>query len=201
MNIIFEISKAISPAIIAGLFTFLVAKYTYNRNTPLDNFNIAYNRVYYPLYRIILDKNNNEEDIIAKSKFYFDKYNKYIDKSTIRAYNNLCDCNNKTKRRNICLIYKDNINSKNSYLRKRLGYLEPNYFQLYKYSTASKRSEYRLLFEFYTMYILLFLGSFVINKIRPVYWFCICLITTLFFIFIIEIIICIVRTIYYKVRK
>ena len=58
MESFIEILKIILPALITGIFTFIVTKYNYNKNVPLDNMKIAYNRIYYPLYKII---NNNKE--------------------------------------------------------------------------------------------------------------------------------------------
>lgn len=58
MGTILELSKIILPAIITGLFTFFITKYTYNKNRPLDKMEIAYNRVYYPLYQIISDESS-----------------------------------------------------------------------------------------------------------------------------------------------
>lgn len=55
MNIFIDILKTIVPAIISGVFTFIITKYSYNRKVPLDKMEIAYNRVYYPIYRIIYD--------------------------------------------------------------------------------------------------------------------------------------------------
>ena len=53
MESFIEVLKVILPALITGIFTFIVTKYNYNRNVPLDNMKIAYNRIYYPIYRVI----------------------------------------------------------------------------------------------------------------------------------------------------
>lgn len=133
---IFELFKNILPVIIAGLFSFFVSKYTYNKNTPLEKMEFAYNRVYYPLYRYISknkDQNeNNMKETKKALKRYFDKYDKYIDFSTIKTFKKLCECSTRTEEKSAYQKFANNVYSMNSYLRKRLGYLEPNIFQLYK---------------------------------------------------------------------
>ena len=61
MEIILNLFKVILPAITTGLFTFFITKYTYNRNRPIDKIEIAYDRIYYPLFRIISDECNNND--------------------------------------------------------------------------------------------------------------------------------------------
>lgn len=134
MESFIEILKIILPALITGIFTFIVTKYNYNKNVPLDNMKIAYNRIYYPLYKII---NNNKEynkedldDVINNISTYMNDYNiKYIDKSTHKSYIILKDNPNKYNYNN----FKNNIYDRNSYLRRRLGYLEPNFIQSVMY--------------------------------------------------------------------
>lgn len=48
-----EILKAVLPVIITGIITFLITKYSYHKNIPLDKLEIAYNRIYYPIYCLI----------------------------------------------------------------------------------------------------------------------------------------------------
>lgn len=135
-NNILDILIAIVPAIITSITAFLVAKYTYNKNIPLDKLEYAYNEVYYPIYKFIKDKNNYNNIYLTRTslKIYFDSYEKYLDFSTIKAFNELHNCKTKAEERSAYRKFIDNIYSMNTYLRKRLGYLEPNIFQLYKYS-------------------------------------------------------------------
>ena len=95
MESFIEVLKVILPALITGIFTFIVTKYNYNRNVPLDNMKIAYNRIYYPIYKMIYQKYNdnmkNLDKVIAKIKPYLDKYNKYADDSTTKSFNLLCE--------------------------------------------------------------------------------------------------------------
>lgn len=204
MKIMFEILKIILPAIITGLFTFFITKYTYNKNRPLDKFEIAYNRIYYPLYRIISDKNinNNINIVINKSKTCFVKYDKYIDVSTKRLFESLCNCDKETKKKSIYQSFKDNIYNRNTYLRRRLGYLEPNFAQIYKYSTSSLKSLCRITIEFCIIYFTVVLCTITMNFTNKIY-FNILLLVFLFLLIVIifEIIWCLLRFLYYKIKK
>lgn len=168
MENIFNILKIILPAITTSLFTFFITTYTYNRNKPLDKLEIAYNRVYYPLYRLI-KQNNNDEDIdliIMKAKFYFEKYDKYVDKSTLRIFNSLNKCDTKVKKKSVYNIFYNNIHDKNTYLRRRLGYLEPTFLQIYIYSSSSEKFMFRIFGELFVIYFCLILGSITKDKIQ-----------------------------------
>lgn len=82
MEILLEIFKMVLPAMIAGIFTFFVTKYSYNKNRPLDKLEIAYNRIYYPIFNMVSDKNLSIDDIVIKSEDYIIKYDKYVDLTT-----------------------------------------------------------------------------------------------------------------------
>lgn len=200
MDYIFDFFKIILPTIIAGIFAIFNTRY--NKNIPLEKFEIAYNRVYYPLYKLIVDSDANKDiDIIVeKSELYFLKYRKYIDISTIRLYELLQINDNNSKRKAIYQSFKYNIYDKNTYLRKRLGYLEPNYIQLYKYSTPSKQSVIRIMMELAFAYITILVAT-IPNLPNNYYNIVLLVFSILLVIIFIEIIICIIRTIYYKIRK
>lgn len=200
MKNLYEILKVVLPAIIAGLFTFLHGKYTYNKNIPLDKLEITYNRVYYPLYKIILN-NNDINTIINKSKIYFLKYAKYIDISTIRLFNSLCECDNKTKRKSIYQSLKDNIYNRNSYLRRRLGYLEPDFIQLYKYSTPSVKSLFRIIIGVCILYISLISCGITMNNLNTIFIISAAIFIVSILWIMCELIWCFLRFLYYKIRK
>ena len=42
MGIFIEIMKIVLPTIVGGIFTFLITKYTYNKNVPLDKFELRF---------------------------------------------------------------------------------------------------------------------------------------------------------------
>ncbi len=204
METLFEILKVILPAIITSLFTFFITKYTYNNNRPLDKMEIAYNRIYFPIYKIISDKNMSDDidEVIKRSKSYFTKYNKYIDVSTKRIFENICNCNKVAKKKSIYQNFKDNIYNRNSYLRRRLGYLEPSFVQLYKYSMPSTKSFFRITIGASILYIALILCNIAINAANTVMYTIFLYIFTFSFLWIIiEMLVCFLRFIYYRIRK
>ena len=198
MTSLFEILGNILPAIIAGLFTFFITKYTYNKNRPLDKLEIAYNRVYYPLYRLINNEDDNTNLIIDKTKFYIDKYDKYIDRSTLRAFKILCKCNTEIKKKDAYQNFKNNIYNRNSYLRRRLGYLEPSFLQIYTYSSKSEKSTFRILMELCGFYIFMVIAAYIKGESQL---YCIYILLLIFVILIIELVCKFIKFLYYKIRK
>lgn len=156
MGIFIEIMKIVLPTIVGGIFTFLITKYTYNKNVPLDKLEIAYNRIYCPLYQLLYGKKLEEAKLdITKISFYLQKYNKYVDRTTLKAFDLFCKC----KDEETLLNFKNNIYNKNTYLRRRLGYLEPGIWQMYAYSPKSEKSTIRIGVELLTCYIFVILVS------------------------------------------
>lgn len=165
METFIEIIKVILPSIIAAISTFVITKYKYNKNVPLDKMEIAYNRIYYPIYKILnAEKNNsnNIEHVIMKITPYLMKYNKYVDSATLKAFRLL----KKFKDDSAFENFRNNIYNKNSFLRRRLGYLEPNLFQIYTYSSKNEKSTLRILIEFVIIYIAFMIGSLTKNAIQ-----------------------------------
>lgn len=173
MDLLIDILKSILTPIVAGVITFFITKYTYGKNGPLDKLEIAYNRVYYPIYRMIYKidiKTVKAEDIdlvVKQAKYYIDKYAKYVDLSTIRAFNTLCQSDS-VEKKEAYSNFQYNINDKSSYLRRRLGYLEPNIIQLYKYLSASTRSFIRICGEGCLLYVSIFLYYIPIAWVQEV---------------------------------
>lgn len=58
MKSFIEILKTILPAIVTGIFTFIVTKYNYTKNIPLDKMETAYDKIYYPIYNLLHKKNS-----------------------------------------------------------------------------------------------------------------------------------------------
>lgn len=204
MEILFEIIKIILPSTITGLITFFITKYNYNKSRPLDKLEIAYNRVYYPLYRLIKD-NSDMDFVINKSRPYLDKYNKYVDRTIIRAFKTLVDSNTYAKKRTAYEKFEDNIYERDSYLRQRLGYLEPSFLQMYKYMPATQQLLFRFSLEVLALSTFLILG---ISGIKLLYNISVIAISIILVIFVIEIINCLwnaiwdlLKSLYYKIRK
>lgn len=154
MDQILDLLAAISPiisALIAATITFFITKYTYNRNRPLDKLEIAYNMIYYPTYCLIKDSETFNDKILETCEGYFNLYNKYLDRSTIKAFNIV--------KKNPKSLYaygnfKSNIIKKNIYLRTRLGYLEPSIFEMYTYSSKLEKHQIKCFLSFMAMYFL-----------------------------------------------
>lgn len=200
MNVLFEILKITLPVIITGVITFLITKYTYNNNRPLDKLEIAYDRVYYPLYKLIKNEsiNKNIDLIISKTEKYLNRNDKYIDRSTLHAFRSLCKCNTETKKKDAYENFKDNIYNRNSYLRRKLGYLEPSFLQTYMYMSKAEKSTFRIVVEFCCTYLFALFGSLFTGKVQSVL---ICISATIFIIMIGELICKFVRFLYYTIRK
>ena len=149
-------------AVITGVFTFLITKYTYYKNIPLDKLEISYNRVYYPIYRQI-KSNDRIENIAEQCEIYLNKYEKYVDVSTLRAFSYLKDCLNSKSKEEAYSNFKSNIYKFDTKLRRRLGYLESNVFTMYTYSSPSDKRMIRLVFEFVFSYLPVFVMSYLSN--------------------------------------
>jgi len=196
VNVFFDLLKVVLPATITSICTFFITKYTYNRNTPLNKLEIVYNEVYYPLYKLI-NNETNIDFIISKMKPYFDKYDKYIDRSTLKIFDTLCQCNTNSRKKSIFQKFKSNIYSRSYYLRRRLGYLEPG-LQMYKFCTASEKSTIRIAIEFFGIYISLVVISVTSYNIQIIFT---AIFLLLFMTMIIEIICKFIKFVYYKIRK
>ena len=153
-------------AIIAAIGTFLITKYTYDKNVPLDKLEISYNRIYYPIYRLIRD-NKDVMQIIEMSKMYLLKYDKYVDRSTLKAFRLLKD---NPENIDAYSAYTSNISEMNRKLRCRLGYLEPNMIMMYNSSSLRNRLLIRAFYELLAIYIFVLLyASIDAEQIKPVF--------------------------------
>lgn len=198
-GMLYEIMKMVLPAVITGIVSFGVAKYTYHNGRPLDKLEIAYNRVYYPLYRLISKNDNadNIESIIGITKLYIDKYEKYIDKSTIRAYDLLCKCDSSKTQKEAYKSFKENIFENNSYIRRRLGYLEPSLKKLYAYSSVSQKFLVRFVFDIFVIYVSIVMCASFKGLIQTIFS-AVCLIAII--AIIIEIVIMFIRFLCKKIK-
>ncbi len=149
VEVVFNIVSESAIAIITGITTFLITRYTCNRNRPLDKLEIAYNRFYYPVLKMMKDKEMPEKVFIETCDYYIKKYDKYVDGATIRAFN---DYKN-TKSVNACKKFKDNIYENKVILRKKLGYLESGIYTNYKYASVTDKRTLKLMLAFMLLYI------------------------------------------------
>lgn len=152
---------------LTGIITNILTKH-FNKQ-PNDKLEITYNRIYYPLYRIIVENQNKKADEIdyikvrdeLKKKIQY--YNKYLDRTTMKAYEQFDQAINSKNKVRIKNTYKnivsENIITYNNKLRKILGYLEPNFFQVYKYSSAKSRFRFRCIIFTISIIILIYFYS------------------------------------------
>lgn len=157
---IMEFIKIMLPVIGTGIVTFLITKYECNKDMPLDKLEITYNRVYFPIYRLIKE-NKSIEKIKNESNEYILKNIKYVNKTTIIAFEYLCEAS-KREEQKAFENYKNNIKKMCSKLRRKLGYLEEDIFDRYVYSSPFVKNLYRLTGEIIIVYVCM--GTFLITS-------------------------------------
>lgn len=132
---IFNIIKDLLPPIITGAITYLITKYAAGWRKPIDKIEIAYDRVYYPIFEF-MKKAGSEKKYCDIVDFCNDKileHKKYFSQRTIVLVKNFERSNENTKEENYDLLY-NNIRDWNVSCRKILGYPEEE-FGNYRYLT------------------------------------------------------------------
>lgn len=181
--------------VLTGLFTFLVTKYTYHKNIPLDKMEISYNRIYYPIYRMLKSCKDVEEKVeICDS--YLSKYDKYVDRSTLRAFQYLQDSIGGKDEKRAYANFESNIYANNVKLRTRLGYLEPNVFTMYTYSNPSDKRIFRMALETIVLYTAIIITNYVGKEIEK---FCVIVSLLVFLLILIELVLLIISKIRSKI--
>lgn len=183
--------------VITGVFTFFITKYTYHKNIPLDKYEMAYDKVYYPIY-CLLKSEKNRETIIIESEKYLNDNTKYVDRSTLKAFRYLKESGEKQKKKAYD-NFMNNVYSLDTKIRRRLGYLEPNVFALYTYSNPTEKRALRMIVEIVVGYILLVSMSIIDNQ----KWNTICASLSILFLvaIVIEIFVLIVTNIFKLIGK
>lgn len=124
------------PLIVSNLFTFYLTKYTWHKNRPLDKAEIAYNRIYYPLYCFVRNqkfKEIDQEQFQKKITYIFMKYDKYLNSITRYTYHEyekiykraFSKQNRMIKNR--YKLFRRNIIKTSEALRIQLGYPQANF--------------------------------------------------------------------------
>lgn len=108
------------------------------------------------------------DKVIRNSEIYFTKYDKYVDISTKRSYLQLRDCK-EVEKEALFQIFRNNIYDRHSFLRRRLGYLEPNFLQRYKYFTSTEKFEIRVFIMGSILYFAVIICVVTINNFVIVY--------------------------------
>lgn len=149
MYMLIDIMKDILPPIITGLITFFATKYSFHSDMPKDKLAIAYDRVYYPIYRLIKNEANHSI-VIEKCNLYLNKYDKYIDRTTKVAF---CYLESNPNLKKAYRNFEDNIYAINTKLRRRIGYLEPNPLTMLRYMSSSEKRFLRICLEITVCYL------------------------------------------------
>lgn len=206
-KVVESFATTIIPQIIlitlTGIITNILTKY-FNKQ-PNDKLEITYNRIYYPLYRIIVENQNKKDyeiDYIKvrdELKKKMQCYNKYLDRTTIKAYEQFDEAINSKNKIRIKNVYKnivsENIITYNNRLRKILGYLELNFFQVYKYSSTKSKFRFRCIIFIISMIILIYFYS-ILYETPEISEKCLDLLMTVMFLFGFDIIIYYAKRIY-----
>lgn len=140
-TILENLIKTIIPQLIIIFATNIITRYF--QKQPNEKLEISYNRIYYPLFKIIMNNKGKKDDEIDyikvrdELKLRLDKYHKYADRTTINAFNQFDLSIKNNHQKQTIRIYKniiyDNIVGENCKLRKILGYPEPSIFKNYIY--------------------------------------------------------------------
>lgn len=163
MKIFFEILKTILPPGITAICTFLITKYSHNKNVPLDKMEVAYTKIYQPIYRMVFgrkfkdikNKTNNINRLISEISIILSKNNEYADRSTINTFRSFL----KYKNKETFDIFVRNISNEYLFIRRKLGYLEPNIFPDFKYLLKTEKAFIRIMLELVVLYIFIVLYS------------------------------------------
>lgn len=164
MGNLLELIKIILPAIVTGIVTYVVAKYN---KFPNDKIEISYNRIYYPLIKLIKSsQNKNYERILKETKFRLQKYDKYASRTTMAACKLLEENIDSKNVKTFYNLLSDDIYKYNTRFRRRLGYPEPILISTLKYMSGYNKwlcvSYLSLLVLLVSLYIFSFLGTYVI---------------------------------------
>ena len=93
--------------------------------------------------------------------------------------------------------FKNNIYNRSSYLRRRLGYLEPSLLKIYTYSSSNDKFKLRVMLESLIVYLCIVLGEIF----RNISSFLIYIIILLILVILIELLLKFCMFIYYRIRK
>lgn len=123
-------------ALVTSFITFYITKYTITKTVPLEKMEIAYNRIYYLLFRLVGGKKYKQVDhnkLLELSNNILKRYEKYLSLSTksclLRYVKN---SNRKFDHKSYYIDYYNNIISFNAKLRARLGYPQASIFERFK---------------------------------------------------------------------
>lgn len=163
MDILLDLLKITATA----FFTFCITCYSIKYNRPSKNMEIAYNRIYYPITRIINDDSLDLSVKVQRIQPYLEKYQKYANPSTLKSFRILYESlNDKKVLKTNYTLFTDNISFQCFKLRKILGYMNTNIFEVYSYSSNNQKYKFRLFAFFFVIYIIIFSVSLHILNVN-----------------------------------
>jgi len=157
---------------------------------------MAYDKVYYPIC-CLLKSEKSRDTIITECETYLNDNAKHVDRSTLKAFRYLKDSEDKQKKAYDNFV--NNVYSLEIKIRRRLGYLEPNIFVLYTYSSPIEKRVIRMTLEIMVGYIPLLIMSITNNE--KMNRFCVTISMLFLGIFVIEFLVRIVINVFKLIGK
>ena len=87
------------------------------------------------------------------SQSCYQKNIKYIDKTTLKAFEYLCGASGAEEKKALA-NFKDNVRKMNTRLRRKLGYIETDILSEYRFSSPFVKNLYRISIEIAIAYLL-----------------------------------------------
>lgn len=165
-NFYIELLIALFPVLLTNLATFLITKYNVTKSKNPEYIKIAYNRIYYPLYYLILNTDDYEK-ILFESKSRLMKYRKYASTTTLMTFSDYEKYINTRKVNKYCNAFKDDITNYNHKMRISLGYPEPMYISVFSKLSFRKQIQAVYWLLLFVLYASMSLSIILIN-VNPI---------------------------------
>lgn len=195
------IISSLSSAIIGAVVTVAVTKKNNENNLPKEKLEIAYDRFYYPVHKIISeDETKDINSIMKRIEHYFVQNDKYIDPTTKRLLKFWNKSKSTGEKEDLYKSLQCNIRDINIYLRKKLGYLNPSVDMMYKTGEPNVKRGLRIWVVFCFMTSSLNMAT-IFQENSTQYNIFMYIFTFLLLIFLYQIVKFFVKNISYKIKK
>lgn len=194
INNVFQFIPQIFTVTITAIITNIISK-CINRK-PNEKLELSYNRIYYPLYKLIIEnqtKDNADIDyykVRDSLEYRLRRYGKYANITTIKAFVQFSNAINESDSKTYKKLYKsmitENILNQSAKMRKILGYPEATTWQYYKYSTKRAKFQFRIVMYIFVIYFLVTLCGLTQNYINGIIDKCVGVILMVIIICIID---------------
>lgn len=156
-DFIFELISVIITALITGIATYLITAFN---KCPIDKIEIAYNRIYHPIWKNIKLRENfgDYNAMIAETKGRLLKYEKYASRTTVAAFKLLEENLNSDRRQYYVELFEEDIYKYHCKFRRKLGYPEPYWPALFKYLSFQSKCQVIGLFSLGFTILPIYLG-------------------------------------------